>query len=162
MIRRMLILIIALVLCYIVWWIGPLIAIGPYFPLGVWVRKIIIALILFWALWPFVAIFFSWIFVMPVRHFPSARKTVQLDRVSARFHDAMLTLQHADLSSQKTRWQRWRQRRKRQYIDAKPWFLVMGPPGCGKTSIVYESSEVPTLRTVWFSADHGYWTDAGL
>ncbi len=34
MIRRMLILIIALVLCYIVWWIGPLIAIGPYFPLG--------------------------------------------------------------------------------------------------------------------------------
>ncbi len=29
MIRRMLILIIALVLCYIVWWIGPLIAIGP-------------------------------------------------------------------------------------------------------------------------------------
>lgn len=47
----------------------------PLFPSGgVWVRKIIIALILFWALWPFVAIFFSWIFVMPVRHFPSARK----------------------------------------------------------------------------------------
>lgn len=69
---------------------------------------------------------------MPVRHFPSARKTVQLDRVSARFHDAMLTLQHADLSSQKTRWQRWRQRRKRQYIDAKPWFLVMGPPDAVK------------------------------
>ncbi|AAM87206.1 MULTISPECIES: type VI secretion system membrane subunit TssM [Yersinia pseudotuberculosis complex] len=143
MIRRMLILIIALVLCYIVWWIGPLIAIGPYFPLGgVWVRKIIIALILFWALWPFVAIFFSWIFRYARAPLPKRKKkTVQLDRVSARFHDAMLTLQHADLSSQKTRWQRWRQRRKRQYIDAKPWFLVMGPPGCGKTSIVYESSE---------------------
>ncbi len=75
MIRRMLILIIALVLCYIVWWIGPLIAIGPYFPLGgVWVRKIIIALILFWALWPFVAIFFSWIFRYARAPLPKRKK----------------------------------------------------------------------------------------
>jgi type VI secretion system protein ImpL len=143
MIRRTLILIIALLFCYVVWWVGPLIAIGPYFPLGdVWVRQVIIALVLCWALWPFVAIFFSWIFRHARAPIPQRKKkTVQLDRVSARFHDAMLTLQHTDLASQKTRWQRWRQRRKRQYIDAKPWFLVMGPSGCGKTSIIYESGE---------------------
>jgi Uncharacterized protein conserved in bacteria len=52
-------LVIALLLCAVVWWIGPLIAIGTYRPLlSVWVRGIIIALILCWALWPFVATFF--------------------------------------------------------------------------------------------------------
>lgn len=143
MIRRMLILFIALLLCYAVWWIGPLIAIGPYFPLGsAWVRQVIIALVLCWALWPFVAIFFGWIFRYARAPLPRRKKkTVQLDRVSARFHDAMLTLKQAYLSHYKTRWQRWRQQRKRQYIDAKPWFLIMGPQGCGKTSIIYESGE---------------------
>lgn len=143
MIRRLLILLIALLFCYAVWWVGPLIAIGPYFPLGdVWVRQVIIALVLCWALWPFVAVFFGWIFRYARAPIPQRKKkTIQLDRVSTRFHDAILTLKHADLSHYKTRWQRWRQQRKRQYIDAKPWFLVMGPPGCGKTSIIYESGE---------------------
>lgn len=143
MIRRTLILLIALLFCYVVWWVGPLIAIGPYFPLGdVWVRQVIIALVLCWALWPFVAIFFGWIFRYARAPLPQRKKkTVQLDRVSARFNDAILTLQQADLSHYKTRWQRWRQRRKRHYIDAKPWFLVMGPQGGGKTSLIYESGE---------------------
>ncbi len=143
MIRRLLILMIALVLCYAVWWIGPLIAIGPYFPLGgEWVRIIIIILILCWALWPFVAVCLGWVFRYARAPLPQRKKkTVQLDRVSARFYDALRTLQHVSLAGQKTRWQRWRERRKRQYIDEKPWFLVMGPPGCGKTSLVYESGE---------------------
>lgn len=143
MIRRLLILMIALVLCYAVWWVGPLIAIGPYFPLGgVWVRKIIITLILCWALWPFVAVCLGWVFRHLRAPLPQRKKkTVQLDRVSARFYDALRTLQHVSLAGQKTRWQRWRESRKRQYIDEKPWFLVMGPPGCGKTSLIYESGE---------------------
>lgn len=143
MIRRFLILLIALVLCYGVWWIGPLIAIGTYFPLGgVWVRKIIIALILCWALWPFVAVGLGWIFRYARAPLPQRKKkTVQLDGVSARFYDALRTLHHVSLAGQKTRWQRWRERRKRHYIDEKPWFLVMGPPGCGKTSLIYESGE---------------------
>ncbi|MHA7847784.1 type VI secretion system membrane subunit TssM [Serratia sp. D1N4] len=143
MIRRLLILMIALVLCYVVWWVGPLIAIGPYFPLGgVWVRKIIIILILCWALWPFVAVCLGWVFRHVRAPLPQRKKkTVQLDRVSTRFYDALRTLQHVSLAGQKTRWQRWRERRKRHYIDEKPWFLVMGPPGCGKTSLIYESGE---------------------
>ncbi len=40
MIRRSFILVIALLLCAVVWWIGPLIAIGTYRPLlSVWVRR---------------------------------------------------------------------------------------------------------------------------
>ncbi len=143
MIRRLLILMIAVVLCYAIWWVGPLIAIGPYFPLGgIWVRKILITLILCWALWPFVAICLGWLFRYARAPLPQRKKkTVQLDRVSTRFYDALRTLQHVSLAGAKTRWQRWRTRRKRQYIDEKPWFLVMGPPGCGKTSLIYESGE---------------------
>lgn len=144
MIRRFLILIIALVICYAVWWIGPLIAIGSFFPLGgELVRKIIIVVILCWALWPFVAVFISWIFRYARAPLPKRKKkTRQLDRVSARFYDALHTLQLVSLSGKKlSRWARWQQKRKKQYIDEKPWFLVMGPPGSGKTSLIYESGE---------------------
>ncbi|RDK86817.1 type VI secretion system membrane subunit TssM [Enterobacillus tribolii] len=143
MIRRFLILLIALAICYAVWWVGPLIAIGSYFPLASeLVRKIIIALILCWALWPFVAVIVSWIFRHARAPLPKRKKkTLQLDRVSARFFDALRTLQHVSLTGKKTRWERWRQKRKKHYIDEKPWFLVMGPPGCGKTSLIYESGE---------------------
>lgn len=75
MIRRSFILVIALLLCAVVWWIGPLIAIGTYRPLlSVWVRGIIIALILCWALWPFVATFLSWVFRHARAPAPAKRK----------------------------------------------------------------------------------------
>ena len=75
MIRRSFILVIALLLCAVVWWIGPLIAIGTYRPLlSVWVRGIIIALILCWALWPFVATFLSRVFRHARAPAPAKRK----------------------------------------------------------------------------------------
>lgn len=103
MIRRSFILVIALLLCAVVWWIGPLIAIGTYRPLlSVWVRGIIIALILCWALWPFVATFLSWVFRHARAPAPAKRKTAQRDRVTSRFYDALRTLQYVGTAKQRT------------------------------------------------------------
>ena len=38
-------------------------------------------------------------------------------------------------------WQRFKYRLTRRYISEKPWFLVIGPPGSGKTSLIGESGE---------------------
>lgn len=142
MIRRSFILVLALLLCAVVWWIGPLIAIGTWRPLlSAWVRGIIIALILCWALWPFVATFLSWIFRHARAPAPARKKSGQRDRVTSRFYDAMRTLQYVGLARQRTGWQRFKYRFSRSHIGERPWFLVIGPPGSGKTSLIGESGE---------------------
>ncbi|MGP2691016.1 type VI secretion protein IcmF/TssM N-terminal domain-containing protein, partial [Serratia nevei] len=119
-----------------------LIAIGTYRPLlSVWVRGIIIALILCWALWPFVATFLSWVFRHARAPAPAKRKTAQRDRVTSRFYDALRTLQYVGTAKQRTPWQRFKYRLTRRYVSEKPWFLVIGPPGSGKTSLIGESGE---------------------
>lgn len=142
MIRRSFILVLALLLCAVVWWIGPLIAIGTYRPLfSVWVRGIIIVLILCWALWPFVATFLSWIFRHARAPAPTKKKSAQRDRVTSRFYDALRTLQYVGLAKQRTNWERFKYRFNRNHISEKPWFLVIGPPSSGKTSLIGESGE---------------------
>ena len=143
MIRRFIILIIALILSYIIWWVGPMIAIGNFYPLArVLVRQIIIGIILFWALWPFVAFLFSRLFRFLRTPLPKPKKKIiQLDRVTARFTDAIRTLQFIALAGKKTRSERMKIHLSREYINNKPWFVVMGPAGCGKTSVIYDSGE---------------------
>ena len=102
MIRRSFILVIALLLCAVVWWIGPLIAIGTYRPLlSVWVRGIIIALILCWALWPFVATFLSWVFRHARAPAPAKENRAARSR-DLTFYDALRTLQYVGTSKQRT------------------------------------------------------------
>ncbi|HFI5335100.1 TPA: type VI secretion system membrane subunit TssM [Serratia liquefaciens] len=142
MILRTFILLFALLLCVTVWWIGPLVAIGTYRPLfAVWARGIIIALILCWALWPFVATFLSWVFRHVRAPASAKRKTAQRDRVTSRFYDALRTLQYVGTAKKRTNWQRLKYRVTRGYVSEKPWFLVIGPPGSGKTSLLGESGE---------------------
>ncbi|GAA0325122.1 type VI secretion system membrane subunit TssM [Morganella psychrotolerans] len=177
MIRRFLILIIALIVCYAIWWVGPIVAIGTFYPLaGVLVRQIIIGIILFWALWPFMAFFFSRIFRFLRTPLPKPRKKIiQLDRVTARFTDAVRTLQFICLAGKKTRQQRMKIHLSREYINEKPWFVVMGPPGCGKTSVIYDSGEQfllseqyglarttdigPTQDCNWWLTERAVWID---
>jgi len=142
MIRRTLVIFVAIVLSLLVWWVGPLIAIGTFYPMvSVLVRGIIIALILTWALWPLVASALGYLF----RHFRapkiSNKKSRQRDRVSARFFDAIRTLKYIGIAGQKTLWQRLRYRLRNDYLNEKPWFLIIGPSGSGKTSLVNESGK---------------------
>lgn len=142
MIRRTAIAVLALLLCVLLWWIGPLIAIGIYRPLiSPRVRVIVVMLVLCWALWPLISSFLAWLF----RHVRSLRevaeKSTPRDRVTARFHDALRTLQLVGLANQRNAWQQIWYRLGRGYIAEKPWFLVVGPQGCGKTSLICESGE---------------------
>nr|WP_314266913.1 type VI secretion protein IcmF/TssM N-terminal domain-containing protein [uncultured Moellerella sp.] len=143
MIRRFLILAITIVFCYLIWWIGPLISIGTYFPLsGVLLRQIIIGLILFWAIWPIIALFFNRIFSyarMPIPN--SKKKIVQLDPITARFFDALRTLRFISLSNKKNLYQKLKMRINQEYLNEKPWFLIIGPTGSGKTSLINQSGE---------------------
>ncbi len=143
MIRRFLILAITIVFCYLIWWIGPLIAIGSYFPLtGVLLRQIIIGLTLFWAIWPILSLFFNRIFHyvrMPIPN--SKKKIVQLDPITARFFDALRTLRFISLSSKKNLYQKLKMRINQEYLNEKPWFLIIGPTGSGKTSLINQSGE---------------------
>ncbi|WP_130835790.1 type VI secretion system membrane subunit TssM [[Erwinia] mediterraneensis] len=143
MIRRFLLLIMILLACYALWWIGPLIAIGTFFPLASsGVRQILIAMLLCYALWPLTARLVSPLFRYARAPLPGPeKKKVPQDRITTRFYDALRTLQQANLSRQKTRWQRWRQRWSKNYLREKPWFLIMGPPGCGKTAMIYQNGE---------------------
>lgn len=142
MLRRSLVILIALVCCAFIWWVGPLIAIGYYRPLqSVWIRGILVTLILCWVLWPVVALVLNFIFRHLRSPLPKRKKSKQRDRVTARFYDAMHTLRHVGLSEQKTKWQRFIYRFKKRYIDIKPWYLVIGQKGVGKTTLIHESGE---------------------
>lgn len=142
MLRRFLVLMSVLLICYTLWWIGPLIAIGTFFPLASSeVRLGIIAILSGYALWPFIASVHHTLRHLRVPWPTTGKKTRPRDRVTTSFFDALRTLQQLSLARQKTRWQRWRQRWTKSYLCEKPWFLMMGPPGCGKTSVIYQSGE---------------------
>lgn len=146
MIRRSLYIFIAIILCLVVWWIGPLVSIGTYRPFAsVWVRGIIIALLLAWALWPVVAICIGKIFYRIKAPKPEVQRLHQRDAISARFYDAIRTLKHVGLSKQKSSGQRFLYWFRRRYLSEKPWFLVIGPQGSGKTSLISESGKLFTL-----------------
>lgn len=144
MLRRTIILFIALLLCLAVWWIGPLVSIGIYKPLySVIVRSIIISFILFVALWPFISDFFSWIFrsIHASSKKSSESQTNSYDIVTSRFYDAIRTLRYVGVAKQRTIYKRLKYRFTRSYLNENPWFLVIGPSGSGKTSLIGESGE---------------------
>jgi type VI secretion system protein ImpL len=176
MLRQSLIIIIALILSAIVWWIGPLVSIGFYVPLrAVWVRGVIITLILVWALWPMVAAILGWLFRHARAPQLEHRRRHLRDRVTARFFDAIKTLKAVGIASRSSGWQRISYRWRKGYINDLPWFLVLGPTGSGKTSLINESgkrfllseqygftqiSDVgPTLDCNWWLTDRAVYID---
>jgi type VI secretion system protein ImpL len=142
MIRQFFVLMLALILCAVIWWVGPLIAIGQWRPLAyIWPRGILIALILLWLIWP-------WMWRLgarigaKARGNSAARPAVQpRDSRQQRFYDAIATLKYVFLSEQRHGWHRLMARLRRPWLTDRPWFLILGPDNSGKTSLLSESQQ---------------------
>lgn len=142
MIRRTFIILLAVILSLVVWWVGPLVSIGSLRPMAaIWVRAVLVTLILVWALWPWVAASLGWLAGQIRAPKRTLKRSRARDRVSSRFYDAIRTLKYIGIAEQKSAWRRFRYRLSSDYLNDKPWFLVMGPAGCGKTSLINESGK---------------------
>lgn len=142
MFRQILYLIIAFFLCAIIWWIGPLVSIGNFYPFSSFLSRIIpITIIACFVLWPFLAAIISWLFQSIRSPSLDFKRHRQRDRVSSRCYDAINTLKHVGEAEQKTFFMRLCYRIRKKHINQKPWFLVIGPEGVGKTSIINESGK---------------------
>ena len=116
-----------LALCAIIWFVFPLIAIAGFEPFGnAWLRLALIVLVL--------AIYFALLTYSIIKHRRAAQQlaeniTVQEPEddnsdagvLAEKMQDALLTLR----GSQKTRG---------DYLYELPWYLIVGPPGAGKTT----------------------------
>ncbi|MEW5561973.1 type VI secretion system membrane subunit TssM [Enterobacter asburiae] len=142
MIRRVFILLIAICLSLVVWWVGPQIAVAKLRPLSpVNIRIIVITLIAIWAVWPWVAGCIAWLLRQTRGPARAGKRSRQRDRVSSRFYDAMRMIKYAGFAERKSAWQRLRHRLSRNCHDEKPWFLIIGPSNSGKTSLLHESGK---------------------
>jgi len=116
-----------LVLCLIIWFVLPLVAIAGVEPFGnLWLRMVLIVLLL--------AIFFGLLAYNIHKHRQSADELAaniavqdpQDDSSDAKvlaekMQDAMITLKGS-------------QRTKGDFLYELPWYLIIGPPGVGKTT----------------------------
>jgi type VI secretion system protein ImpL len=113
-----------LALSAVIWWVGPIVAIGGSAPLAsVWVRVVI--LVLLWAVWIGRIAWKAWqrrktnaALLAGLGAGPSAAdKEAQL--LAKRFADALTRLKAG---------------RGRQYLYELPWYIFVGAPGSGKTT----------------------------
>ncbi len=141
MIRLTLRIFIALLLAAVIWWIGPLLAIGVYRPFELeWVRQILVTAVLLWGFWPLIVRFWAWISL-------SSRQIKSIDR--GRGYDPVIEQLLYVKKQLYLRWSKrprgwWRRligRLRREYLNQQPWFLVLGHSGSGKTSLVMQFAE---------------------
>ncbi len=119
-----------LALSAVIWWIGPLVAIGSVRPLeSVWVRALV--LLLLWGVWLGRLAWLAWqrrrtnsALLAGLGGGPSATdKEAQV--LAQRFNDAVQRLKASGTRSVMGRG---------QYLYELPWYIFIGAPGSGKTT----------------------------
>jgi type VI secretion system protein ImpL len=143
----------AVLLAAIVWWIGPLVAIGIYRPLE-WsaTRLILVALVLAWGCWPTLS-GLGYRFAARVRRDTPSVRRLEPDAIAGRVQDLECRL--------RDRWQRqtpaplarWWGRLNQRHRALLPFLLVLGPPSSGKTQLIAAAQG---------SVDHGRDADAAM
>ena len=119
-----------LALSAVIWWIGPLVAIGSARPLeSVWMR--VLVLVLMWGIWLGRLAWLAWqrrrtnsALLAGLGGGPSATdKEAQV--LAQRFNDAVQRLKASGTGSVLGR---------SQYLYELPWYIFIGAPGSGKTT----------------------------
>lgn len=130
----------ALLFAALIWWIGPLISIGVYRPLGwLFLRQCLVVGFLIWGFWPWLVILWAK-FGMGVRQFQVAPSINSVDPLTGRLKDLDRHLKAKWLRQTRSRWQHLFGLAFKEHRQSLPWYLVIGPEGSGKTSWIAQLS----------------------
>ncbi len=167
-------LLVALLVALLIWFAGPLFAVNDYkFWEGASARLFTISVL--FLIWGLIMVFVNWHAGQRKKAIQDTedgqdriRREAQIDegqkKLKARFKDALQTLKTSSLYRDRS--ERWR--------SDLPWYLLIGPPGSGKTSLLeFSGLEFPinkidrkltrdtraTLHCDWYFADHGVLID---
>jgi type VI secretion system protein ImpL len=140
----------ALLFAALIWWIGPLISIGVYRPLGwLFLRQCLVVGFLIWGFWPWLVILWAKL-GMGVRQFQATPSVNAVDALTGRLRDLDRQLKIKWLRQTRSKWQHWFGLAFREHRQSLPWYLVIGPEGSGKTSWV---AQLPTQGAAFQKTD---------
>lgn len=178
--RWLLLALAVLLLWLLIFWVGPLVAVGDWRPLdtararwitlGVWL--LLIALIVGWRLWRARRGNEQVVQQLATPAPAAVTESADMLAVRERFAQALKTLRHARFSPQGSGtkpgrwWQRIEQRLFGRYLYELPWYLIIGAPGSGKTTALVNAdlrfalegqAADPSVRGVGGTRDCDWW-----
>ncbi|WP_273871433.1 type VI secretion system membrane subunit TssM [Serratia odorifera] len=138
-------------LAFVIWTIGPLVAIGDYRPLEPELNRLIAIGVIYgiWLLCRIIPRLYSaWLNRKLLSNLRAAEETPAADAKSEpqqdqmlaqRFDEATQLLKKARFAPGQGDKHRWMTRFSRQYLYQLPWYVIIGAPGAGKTTALVNS-----------------------